>query len=332
MSIVPRALGGSGCQVSALGLGCMGMSWAYGPSDRAEALATIRRALDLGVSFLDTAELYAAGENERLVGEAITGRRDEVMLATKFGIIPDPSTGWPAGVDSSPENVRRAIDGSLTRLGVDHVDLYYQHRPDPNVPVEETVGAMAELVAAGKVRYLGLSEASADTIRRAAAIHPIAAVQSEWSLFSRDIETAVAPTCRELGIGLVPYSPLGRGLLTGAFTSVDELAADDFRRTQPRWQDRNLATNLALVEEIRSTAARYGAMPAQVALAWVLARGADVVPIPGTRRRRYLEENVAALSLQLKAEDLDRLADLRPIGDRYPDMSWVERDTAPLVG
>jgi aryl-alcohol dehydrogenase-like predicted oxidoreductase len=309
----------------------MGMSWAYGPGDRGDALATIRRALECGVNFLDTAEVYAAGENERLVGEAIAGHRDEVLLATKFGIIPDPDTGWPADVDGSPENVRRAIDGSLTRLGVDHVDLYYQHRPDPNVPVEETVGAMAELVAVGKVRYLGLSEASADTIRRAAAVHPITAVQSEWSLFSRDIENAVAPTCRELGIGLVPYSPLGRGMLTGAFSSVDELAADDFRRSQPRWQHGNLAANLALVDEIRSIAARYGAMPSQVALAWVLARGEDVVPIPGTKRRRYLEENIAALSLALKAEDLDRLSGLRPFGDRYPDMSWVERDTAPLT-
>lgn len=307
----------------------MGMSWAYGPSDRAEALATIRRALEIGVSFLDTAEVYGGGENEKLVGEAIAGRRDEVVLATKFGIIPDPGTGRPAGVDGSPANVRRAIDGSLSRLGVDHVDLYYQHRADPNVPVEETVGAMAELVKAGKVRHLGLSEASAATIRRAAAVHPITAVQSEWSLFSRDIEHAVVPACRELGIGLVPYSPLGRGLLTGTYTSIDDLATDDIRRTHPRWQAGNLATNLALVQEIRAVAARYDATPAQVALAWVLARGADVVPIPGTRRRRYLEENVTALGLTLKAEDLDQLSELRPIGDRYPDMSLVERDSAP---
>jgi aryl-alcohol dehydrogenase-like predicted oxidoreductase len=310
----------------------MGMSWAYGPSDREEALATIRRALELGVTFLDTAEVYAGGENEKLVGEAIAGRRDEVVLATKFGIIADPDTGWPAGVDGSPDNVRQAIDGSLQRLGVDYVDLYYQHRPDPNVPVEETVGAMAELVAAGKVRYLGLSEASADTIRRAAAVHPIAAVQSEWSLFSRDIERAVAPACRELGIKLVPYSPLGRGMLTGSRASVEGLAADDFRRTLPRWQDGNLAANLALIEEIRSIAVRYDATPAQVALAWVLARGEDVVPIPGTKRRRFLEENVGALSLELKMEDLDRLSGLRPVGDRYPDMSWVERDSALLPG
>ncbi|HET9254380.1 MAG TPA: aldo/keto reductase [Pseudonocardiaceae bacterium] len=329
--MLTRVLGAQ-FEVSALGLGCMGMSWAYGPGDRAEALATIRRALDLGVNFLDTAEVYAAGENERLVGEAIAGRRDEVALATKFGIVPDPGTGWPAGTDGSPENVRRAIDGSLTRLGVGHVDLYYQHRPDPDVPVEETIGAMAELVAAGKVRYIGLSEASADTIRRAHAVHPITAVQSEWSLFSRDIENAVVPACRELGIGLVPYSPLGRGLLTGAYTSVEELASDDFRRSQPRWQDGNLAANLALVEQIRSIATLLGSTPGQVALAWVLSRGEDVVPIPGTKRRRYLEENAAALSLKLTEEDLARLAELRPLGERYPDMSWVERDSAPPIG
>lgn len=318
-------------KLSRLGLGCMGMSWAYGPSDRGEALATIRRALDLGVTFLDTAEAYGVGENEELVGEAISGRRDEVVLATKFGITVNPDTGRPVGADGSPANVRVAIDGSLRRLGVDYVDLYYQHRPDPNVPVEETVGAMAELVAAGKVRHLGLSEASADTIRRAAAVHPIAAVQSEWSLFSRDIERAVVPTCRELGIKLVCFSPLGRGMLTGAVASIDELAPSDLRRTLPRWQDTNLATNLTLVEEIRSIAARYEATPAQVALAWLLARGEDVVPIPGTKRRRFLEENVAALNLELKTEDLDRLSSLRPLGDRYPDMSWVERDTAPLL-
>ncbi|HKS51362.1 MAG TPA: aldo/keto reductase [Pseudonocardiaceae bacterium] len=314
-----------------IGLGCMGMSWAYGPSDRAESIATIHRALELGVTFLDTAEIYGQGENEKLVGEAIAGRRDEVVLATKFGIRWDPNTGRPAGVDGSPDNVRAAIDGSLARLGVDHVDLYYQHRPDPDVPVEETVGAMAELVTAGKVRYLGLSEPSADSIRRAAAVHTITAVQSEWSLLSRDIETAVVPTCRELGITLVPYSPLGRGLLTGALSSIDDLAADDFRRGHPRWQDGNLAANLALVDEIRSVATRYDATPAQVALAWVLARGDDVVPIPGTKRRRYLEENVAAVNLTVNPEDFDRLSHLRPVGDRYPDMSSVGRDTVPLT-
>jgi aryl-alcohol dehydrogenase-like predicted oxidoreductase len=330
MTNTTRTLGRSGLTVSALGLGCMGMSWAYGPTDRAESLATIRSARDLGVTFLDTADVYGDGENEKLVGEAIDGRRDEIVLATKFGILVDPATGRPTGVDGSPDYVRAAIDRSLTRLGVDYVDLYYQHRPDPDVPVEETVGAMAELVAAGKVRHLGLSEASAATIRRAAAVHPITAVQSEWSLFSRDIEDAVVPACRELGIGLVPYSPLGRGLLTGALTSVDDLAADDFRRTQPRWQADNLAVNLELVGQVRSIAAQYDATPSQVALAWVLARGEDVVPIPGTKRRRYLQENVESLSLALTTEDLDRLSDLQSVGDRYPDMSWVERDTAPL--
>jgi aryl-alcohol dehydrogenase-like predicted oxidoreductase len=330
MTNTTRTLGRSGLTVSALGLGCMGMSWAYGPTDRAESLATIRSARDLGVTFLDTADVYGDGENEKLVGEAIDGRRDEIVLATKFGILVDPATGRPTGVDGSPDYVRAAIDRSLTRLGVDYVDLYYQHRPDPDVPVEETVGAMAELVAAGKVRHLGLSEASAATIRRAAAVHPITAVQSEWSLFSRDIEDAVVPACRELGIGLVPYSPLGRGLLTGALTSVDDLAADDFRRTQPRWQADNLAVNLELVGQVRSIAAQYDATPSQVALAWVLARGEDVVPIPGTKRRRYLQQNVESLRLALTTEDLDRLSDLQSVGDRYPDMSWVERDTAPL--
>ncbi|MGH3852388.1 MAG: aldo/keto reductase [Pseudonocardiaceae bacterium] len=320
----------TGLGVSGMGLGCMGMSYAYGPSDRAESLATIRSALDLGVTFLDTADVYADGENEKLVGEAIAERRDEVVLATKFGILASNLTGRTAEVNGSPDYVRSSIDRSLARLGVDHVDLYYQHRPDPDVPVEETVGAMAALVTAGKIRHLGLSEASAATIRRAAAVHPITAVQSEWSLFSRDIEDAVVPACRELGIGLVPYSPLGRGLLTGVLTSIDDLATDDFRRTQPRWQAANLAANLELLGQIRSIAARYDATPSQVALAWVLARGEDVVPIPGTKRRRYLQENVESLSLTLSTEDLDRLSDLHPAGDRYPDMSWVERDTAPL--
>jgi aryl-alcohol dehydrogenase-like predicted oxidoreductase len=331
MTSTTRTLGRPGLTVSVLGLGCMGMNYAYGPADRAESIATIHRALDLGITFLDTAEMYAAGENEKLVGEAIAGRRDEVVLATKFGILLDPDTMRPIGVNGSPDYVRAAIDGSLTRLGVDHIDLYYQHRPDPNVPVEETVGAMAELVIAGKVRHLGLSEASAATIRRASAVHPITAVQTEWSLFSRDIEDTVVPTCRELGVGLVPYSPLGRGLLTGATASIDDLAADDFRRTQPRWQAGNLAANLELVDQVRSIAARYNATPSQVALAWVLARGQDVVPIPGTKRRDYLEENAGSLDVTLSVEDLARLSDLKPVGERYPDMSWVNRDTAPLA-
>ncbi|MBV9142029.1 MAG: aldo/keto reductase [Pseudonocardiales bacterium] len=330
MIVTQRCLGRSGLTVSALGLGCMGMSYAYGAADRTESLATIRSALDLGVTFLDTADIYGAGENEKLVGEAIAGRREEIVLATKFGVLLDPATGRPAGADGSPGYVRAAIDRSLTRLGVDHVDLYYQHRPDPDVPIEETVGAMAELVAAGKVRHLGLSEASAATIHRAATVHPITAVQSEWSLFSRDIEAAVLPACRELGIGLVAYSPLGRGLLTGAFTSTDELATDDFRRTQPRWQAGNLEANLKLLGQVRAIAAHYDATPAQVALAWVSARGEDVVPIPGTKRRRYLQENVESLSLTLTTDDLERLSGLQPAGDRYADMSSVERDTASL--
>lgn len=322
---------GTDLTVSALGLGCMGMSYAYGPSDRNEALATIRRALDLGVTFLDTADMYGQGENERLVGEAIAGRRDAVTLATKFGILVDPATSRPRGVDGSPDYVRAAIDRSLTRLGVERVDLYYLHRPDPQVPIEDTVGAMAELVAAGKVGALGLSEGSADTIRRAVAVHPIAAIQSEWSIFSRDIEDSVVPTARELGIGVIPYSPLGRGQLTGSAASTTELAADDFRRTLPRWQADNLAANQVLVDRIATIATAHEAAPSQVALAWLLAQGPDVVPIPGTKRRSYLEENAAAVELELTRADLDELATLRPAGDRYPDMSWVQRDT-PVAG
>lgn len=318
--------------VSPLGLGCMGMSYAYGPADRDEAVATVRRALDLGVTFLDTADMYAQGENEKLVSEAIAGRRDEVTLATKFGILIDPETSRPIGVDGSPDYVRAAIDRSLTRLDVDHVDLYYLHRPDPQVPIEDTVGAMAELVAAGKVGALGLSEASADTIRRAVAVHPIAAIQSEWSIFSRDIEESVVPAARELGIGLVPYSPLGRGQLTGSAASMTDLAQDDFRRTLPRWQADNLAANQALVDRIRVIASAHEAAPSQVALAWLLAQGDDVVPIPGTKRRSYLEENAAAVALELSAADLEELSTLRASGDRYPDMSWVQRDTPAASG
>ncbi|HEX4248878.1 MAG TPA: aldo/keto reductase, partial [Pseudonocardia sp.] len=281
-----RPLGRSGPTVSPLGLGCMGMNFGYGPSDRGESIATIHRASELGVTFFDTADMYDNGANEELLGAAVRGFRDDVVLATKFGIVVDPVTSIPTGaVDGSPAYVRAAADRSLARLGADHIDLYYQHRADPDVPIEETVGAMAELVAAGKVRALGLSEASAETIRRAASVAPIAAVQTEWSLFSRDIEDEVVPTCRELGIAVVPYSPLGRGLLTGAATATENLAADDFRRTLPRFEAANLAANLALVGEIRAVAARHGATAAQVALAWLLGRGEDVVPIPGTKRR-----------------------------------------------
>jgi aryl-alcohol dehydrogenase-like predicted oxidoreductase len=332
MTVPTRALGRSGLVVSAQGLGCMSMSSAYGSADEFdgdEAIATIHRALDLGVNFLDTADMYGNGRNEELVGRAIAGRRDSVVLATKFGIITKPDDPFYRGVNGRPEYVRQCCDASLARLGVDHIDLYYQHRPDTETPIEDTVGAMAELVAAGKVRYLGLSEASADTIRRAAAVHPIAALQSEWSLFSRDVEGPILDTCRSLGIGLVPYSPLGRGLLTGAVSSLDQLDDDDFRRTQPRFQGENLDRNLELVGVIRSIAADKGVTPGQVALAWVQAQGDDVVPIPGTKRRRYLEENVAALDVSLSPDERDRLEALAPTGDRYPDMAFVARDTKP---
>jgi aryl-alcohol dehydrogenase-like predicted oxidoreductase len=325
MPLPSRTLGRDGLTTSAQGLGCMSMSdFAYGPADETEALATIARALDLGVRFLDTADVYGLTENEKLVGRAIAGHRDEVVLATKFGNV---FRDGKRGVDGSPAYVPQACDASLQRLGVDHIDLYYLHRPDTSVPIEDSVGAMAELVAAGKVRHLGLSEASADTIRRAVAVHPIAAVQSEWSVFSRDIEARVLPTCRELGIGIVPFSPLGRGLLTGTVTNVDELADNDFRRSNPRFAEGNLEHNLRLVEVVREIAAARGCTPGQVALAWLHAQGDDVVPIPGTKRRRYLEENVAALDVQLTPDDLTRLDGLRPAGDRHFDMGFVERDT-----
>jgi aryl-alcohol dehydrogenase-like predicted oxidoreductase len=327
MALPHRALGRSGLNVSAQGLGCMGMSFAYGTPDAAEATATIHRALELGVTLLDTADIYGFGENEQLVGKAIAGRRDDVVLATKFGIFIDPDGLDARGVRGDPDYVHQACDASLGRLGVDHIDLYYQHRPDTEVPIEETVGAMAELVVAGKVRHLGLSEASADTVRRAAAVHPVAALQTEWSLFSRDIEAELVPTCRELGIGLVPYSPLGRGLLTGTVSSLDELQGDDFRRTQPRFQGDHLERNLELVAVVREIAATRDATPGQVALAWLQAQGDDVVPIPGTKRRGYLEENIAALEIELSADDMARLEGLTPVGARYADAAWVNRDT-----
>jgi aryl-alcohol dehydrogenase-like predicted oxidoreductase len=326
-----RSLGQSGLQVSALGLGCMSMTAVYGDGDEAEAVATIHRALDLGLGLLDTADVYGATTNEELVGRAIADRRDQVVLATKFGIVFDSRTvgGVPRGTNGRPEYVHSACDASLQRLGVDHIDLYYQHRADPDVPIEETVGAMAELVAAGKVRHLGLSEASVDTIRRAAAVHPIAALQSEWSLWSRDIESEVVPTCRELGIGIVPYSPLGRGFLTGTVTSPSDLQDNDYRRVMPRFQGDALDHNLAVVDQVRDVAREHDATPAQVALAWVLSRGDDVAPIPGTKRVARIEENLGALGLALSEDDLRRLDGLVAAGDRYSDMDWVDRSTPP---
>lgn len=327
MTIPTRTLGTtSSLTVSALGLGCMGMSEFYGSPDEAGGIATIHRALDLGVTFLDTADMYGPFTNERLVGKALAGRRDEVQLATKFGNERNPDGSW-VGVNGRPDYVRKAADASLERLGVDHLDLYYQHRVDRTVPIEETVGAMKELVEAGKVRHLGLSEASAETIRRAHAVHPITALQSEYSLFTRDLEDAILPTLRELGIGLVPYSPLGRGMLTGA---VPAEAADDARASGrfPRFQGDNLAANLALVDKVRELAAERGCTPGQLALAWVLAQGDDVVPIPGTKRVRYLEENVGAVAVELSAEDLAALEAAVPrdavAGERYGDMSTID--------
>ena len=329
------AANGTALRVSALGLGCMGMSDFYGHTSpvgsqaEVDALATIRRALDLGVTLLDTADMYGPFTNERLVGTAIGRRRDDVVVATKFGIDRNPADGARRGVNGRPEYVHQAADASLRRLGIDHIDLYYQHRVDPDVPIEETVGAMGELVAAGKVRHLGLSEASAATIRRAHAVHPITALQTEYSLFTRDIENEILPVLRELGIGLVPYSPLGRGLLTGTLASPDQLAADDFRRSNPRFQPGAFEANLELVARVRALAEAKGVTPAQLALAWVLAQGDDIVPIPGTKRVSFLEENVAAIGVRLTEKDLAALRSAVPpsavVGDRYVDMSPVNR-------
>ncbi|MGY1737518.1 aldo/keto reductase [Geodermatophilus sp. SYSU D00684] len=325
----PRTLGRDGLVVSALGLGCMGMSQMYGAADRDESIATVHRALDLGVTFLDTSDVYGDGHNEELVGEAIRGRRDEVQLATKFSLRRNDRGGMD--IDGRPENVRACAEASLRRLGVDAIDLYYQHRVDPRVPIEDTVGAMAELVQQGKVRYLGLSEASAASVRRAVAVHPIAALQSEWSLWTRDLETEVLGVAREAGVGIVPFSPLGRGFLTGAITSPDDFADDDWRRTHPRFTGEAFAANLRLVDAVRALAAEKGCTPGQLALAWVLAQGPDVVPIPGTKRRSYLEENAGALAVELSADDLARLGEIAPpgvaVGGRYADAGYAYGDS-----
>jgi aryl-alcohol dehydrogenase-like predicted oxidoreductase len=314
-----RTLGPDGPEVSAIGLGCMGMSAFYGATDEPEALRTIGRALDLGCNFLDTSDMYGPHTNEQLVGHAISGRRDEVFLATKFGIKIDMGPPPKRELDGSPAYVREACEGSLRRLGVDHIDLYYQHRVDPDTPIEETVGAMAELVAAGKVRHLGLSEASAETIRRAHAVHAITAVQTEYSLWTRELEQQILPTLEELGIGLVAYSPLGRGFLSGRFTSPEQLDEGDFRRYGPRFTGENLQHNLKLAERVAELAAEKAVTPGQLALAWVLARGEHIVPIPGTKRVSYLEENLAAAEVELSAEDVERITEAVPsaAGERY---------------
>jgi aryl-alcohol dehydrogenase-like predicted oxidoreductase len=312
-----RKIGNQGLHAGAIGLGCMGMNHAYGPGDEAESIATIHRAIELGVTLLDTAEFYGPYINEELVGKAIRGRREQVVVATKFGIVPGSAV---MRLDGSPENARRSVEGSLRRLGVEVIDIYYLHRKDPSVPIEETVGAMKRLVEDGKVRYLGLSEVGAETLRRAHGVHPISAVQSEYSLWERGIEEAIVPAMRELGVGLVPFSPVGRGYLTGALHSKAQFGGADFRRALPRFDDEHMAANRRLVELVKAVGGRHGATPAQVALAWILAKAPDAVPIPGTKRRAYLEENLGATAVPLTAEDmkdLDSVASMT-VGDRYP--------------
>ena len=323
-----RKLGSQGLEVSELGLGCMGMSEFYGTGDEGESIATIHRAIELGVTFLDTADMYGPFTNEKLVGKAIADRRDSVVLATKFGN-ERGEDGSFLGVNGAPDYVRKCCDASLQRLGVDHIDLYYQHRVDPETPIEETWGAMKELVDAGKVRYLGISEAAPESIRKANSVHPISALQTEYSLWSRDVEDEILPTVRELGIGFVAYSPLGRGFLTGQIQSFEDLPEDDYRRFSPRFQGENFDRNLRLVERVREIGQEKGVEPSQLALAWLLHQGNDIVPIPGTKRRKYLEENAAATGVNLTDEDLTRIDEAAPkgvaAGDRYPDMSSVNR-------
>jgi aryl-alcohol dehydrogenase-like predicted oxidoreductase len=318
-----RKLGANGPEVSAIGLGCMGMSEFYGVRDEQESIATIHRALDIGIDFLDTSDVYGPHTNEELVGKAIKGRREKVFLATKFGIERDPEDPTRRGVDGSPAYVRRSVEGSLRRLGVETIDLYYQHRVDPKTPIEETVGAMSRLIEEGKVRFLGLSEAAPETLQRACTVHPITALQTEYSLWTRDPEPEVLPTCRELGVGFVAYSPLGRGFLTGAFKTPDDFEAGDYRRNSPRFQGENFKRNLALVDKVQQMAAQAGLTASQLALAWVLAQGDDILPIPGTKRRKYLDENAHAVDVDLAPELLDELNNAFPLdvaaGDRYPE-------------
>jgi aryl-alcohol dehydrogenase-like predicted oxidoreductase len=316
-----RKLGHSGPVVSAIGLGCMGMSEFYGAGDEKESLATIDRALDLGINFLDTSDAYGPHKNEVLVGQALKGRRDKFFVATKFGIVRDPADPQRRGVDGSPAYVRKSVEGSLRRLGIETIDLYYQHRVDPKTPIEETVGAMSRLIEEGKVRFLGLSEAAPATLERAHRVHPITALQTEYSLWSRDPEPEILPTCRNLGVAFVAYSPLGRGFLTGAFTSPEDFAPDDYRRVSPRFQGENFTRNLQLVEKVQQLATKFGVTAGQLALAWVLAQGEDIVPIPGTKRRKYLEENAAAVDLSLSEGQLTQLSEVFPpdaaAGERY---------------